>query len=56
MRCRTPQDFAAVQSEFLRDNLESFLQCARRIAEKSMQMADEATKRTAEAVESARVA
>jgi hypothetical protein len=56
MRCRTPQDFAAVQSEFLRDNLESFLQCARRIAEKSIQMADEATKRTAEAVESARVA
>lgn len=26
--CRTPQDLAAVQSEFLRDNLESFLQCA----------------------------
>jgi hypothetical protein len=49
--CRTPQDLAAVQSEFLRDNLESFLQCALRIAETSMQMADEATKRTAEAVE-----
>ena len=56
MRCRTPQDFAAVQSEFLRDTLESFLQCARRIAEKSMQMADEATKRAAEAVERARAA
>ncbi|MGZ9089207.1 MAG: phasin family protein [Rhodoplanes sp.] len=40
MRCRTPQDFAAVQSEFLRDNLESFLQCARRIAEKSKINAD----------------
>ena len=26
LRCRTPQDLAAVQSEFLRDNLESFLQ------------------------------
>ena len=56
LRCRTPQDLAAVQSEFLRDNLDSFLQCARRIAEKSMQMADEATKRTAEAVERARAA
>jgi hypothetical protein len=40
----------------LRDNLESFLQCARRIAEKSMQMAEEATKRTAEAVEQVRAA
>ena len=56
LRCRTPQDLAAVQSEFLRDNLESFLQCARRIAEASMQMADEATKRTAEAAEHAQAA
>ena len=56
LRCRTPQDFTAVQSELLRDNLESFLQCARRIAEKSMQMAEEATKRTAEAVEHAHAA
>lgn len=56
MRCRTPHDFAAVQSELVRDNLESLLQCARRIAEKSMQMAEEATKRTAQAVEQARAA
>jgi hypothetical protein len=56
LRCRTPQDLAAVQSEFLRDNLESFLQCARRIAEASMQMADEATKRTAESGERAQAA
>jgi len=56
LRCRTPQDLAAVQSEFLRDNLESFLQCTRRIAEKSMQMAEEATKRTADAVDRARAA
>ena len=46
----------AVQSEFLRDNLESFLQCARRIAETSIQMADEATKRTVEAIERSRAA
>ena len=56
LRCRSPQDVAAVQSEFLRDNLESFLQCARRIAEISIQVADEATKRTAEAVEAAQAA
>ena len=54
--CRTPQDMTAVQSEFLRDNLESFLQCARRIAETSIQMADEATKRTVEAIERSRAA
>ena len=56
LRCRTPQDITAVQSEILRDNLESFLQCARRIAETSIQVADEATKRTAEAVEAAQAA
>ena len=56
LRCRTPQDLAAVQSEFLRDNFESFLQCARRIAETSIQVADQATKRTAEAVEAAQAA
>jgi hypothetical protein len=56
LRCRTPHDFTAVQSEMLRDNLESFLRCARRIAEKSMQMAEEASKRTAEAMEQARAA
>ena len=54
--CRTPQDMTAVQSEFLRDNLESFLQCARRIAETSIQMADKATKRTVEAIERSRAA
>ena len=56
VRCCTPQELAAVQSEFLRDNLESFLQCARRIAETSIRAADEATKRAAEAVEAAQAA
>jgi hypothetical protein len=56
MRCRNPQDFAAIQSELLRDNIESFLHTARRIAEKSMQAADEASKRTAEMVERVRAA
>jgi hypothetical protein len=56
LRCRTPQDITAVQSDILRDSLESFLQFARRIAEKSMHMADEANKRTAEAAQGAQAA
>lgn len=50
LRCRSPQELTALQSEFLRDNLESFLQCARRIAQKAMQTSDETTQ-PAEAVE-----
>ena len=56
LHCRTPQEVVAFQTEFLRDNLESFLQCARWIAEKYIQVADEATKRTADAVERAQAA
>jgi hypothetical protein len=56
LRCRTPQDFAALQSELLRDNLESFLQCARRVAEKSVHVADESTRKVAEKVEHMRAA
>ena len=56
LRCRTPQDFAALQSELLRDNLESFLQCARRVAEKSVHVADKSTRKVAENVEHMRAA
>ena len=56
LRCRTPQDITAVQSEILRDNLERFLQCARRIAKITMQAPDAANKRAAEAVEAAQAA
>ena len=56
LHCRTPQDVAAFQTELLRDNLENFLKCARWIAEKYIQVADEATKRTADAVERAQAA
>ena len=56
LRCRTPQEIAAVQSEIVRDNLGSFLQCARRIAKITMQVPDEANKRVAEAVEGAQAA
>lgn len=56
LHCRTPQDFAAVHSELWRDNLESFLQYARRIAETSMQATDAAARRMSAAVEQARAA
>jgi hypothetical protein len=56
LRCRTPQDITAVQSEIVRDNLESFLQFARRIAKISTQVPDEANKRAAETLERAQAA
>ena len=49
LRCRTPQEMLAAQSDFMRDNLEDFVQSTRRIAEISMQMADEATRRMSDA-------
>jgi phasin family protein len=53
-RCRTPQDFAAVQSELVRDNLEGFVQSARRTAEISARMADNAMRKLAESADRAR--
>jgi hypothetical protein len=44
-QCRTPQDFAALQSELLRDNMETFLGYARKAGEHSASVADEAKKR-----------
>lgn len=41
LRCRTPQDLTALQSESLRANLESFFRCARLIAETSRHEATE---------------
>jgi phasin family protein len=43
MRSRTPQELAAIQTEAVRDNLESMLQSTRRIAELSQQTANEAS-------------
>ena len=45
---RTPQEFIAAQSDLLRDNLEDFVHSARRIAEISVQMADEAARKMSE--------
>ena len=43
-QCRTLPDFAAVQSDLARDNLNQIIDLTRRIAEQSMQVADEAAK------------
>jgi hypothetical protein len=50
MRCRTPQELAGVQSDFVRDNLEDLLQTSRRMAEISVRMADREVRNVTEAV------
>jgi hypothetical protein len=45
LQCRTPQDFIALQSELLRDNIETFLGYARKAGEHSARVAAEAKKR-----------
>jgi len=45
LQCRTPQDFAALQGELLRDNMETVLGCARKAREHSTRLADEAERR-----------
>ena len=47
--CRTPQELLAAQSDLLRDNLENFVQSTRRMAEISMQTADEAVRKMTDA-------
>ena len=42
--CRTPQDFAAVQSDMVRETVETALESSRRIADMSLKMADDAGK------------
>jgi hypothetical protein len=41
-RCRTPQDFAAIQTDLLRETLERALQSSRRIADVSVRAVDDA--------------
>ena len=46
---RTPQEMMAAHSDLVRDNLEDFVQSTRRVAEISIQMADEAVRRMSDA-------
>ena len=43
-QCRTLPDLAAAQSDLVRDNLQQLIDVTRRVAERSMQVADEAGK------------
>ncbi|WP_114945577.1 phasin family protein [Microvirga calopogonii] len=43
-RCRSMNDFVAVQGSLIRDNLEQTMENSRRMAELTMQLADEATR------------
>jgi phasin family protein len=45
MRSRSPQDIVALQSEILRDNLETFLGFARKAGEHSSRLVEEAQRR-----------
>jgi hypothetical protein len=46
VRCRSVQEVFAVQSDLMRDTLEQAITTSRRIAQMSMRVADEATRRT----------
>jgi phasin family protein len=48
-RSRNPQELAAIQTEALRDHLESLVQSTQRIAQLSQQTADEASRKLSEA-------
>jgi hypothetical protein len=50
-RCRTPQDVAAVQSDLMRDVVGNVLESSRRVADMSLKLADDATKRIARDME-----
>jgi hypothetical protein len=54
MRCRTPQDLVAAQSDVLRDHLEGVIKGAHRIAEISLRTTDEASRKVTENVERVR--
>jgi hypothetical protein len=53
LRARTPQDFAAIQAEMMRDSIEGFLHSFRRVAEVSARLTEDAVKRMAESAERA---
>ena len=52
--CRTPQDFAAVQSDMVRETVEIALESSRRIADMSLKMADDAGKQIKQSMEEIR--
>jgi len=51
---QTPQDFAAIQTDMMRETVETALESSRRIADMSRQMADEAGKQMKQSMEEIR--
>ena len=49
--CRTPQEFAAAQGDFLREMMAGAFESSRRMAEMSMKMAEDAAKRVSQNLE-----
>lgn len=49
--CRTPQDFAAAQSDIVRETVEIALESSRRIADMALKMADETEKQIKQTME-----
>jgi len=47
-RCRTPQDVAAVQSEFMRESVESAMESSQRIADMSLKVTNDTTRSMAQ--------
>ena len=54
LRCRTPQDIAAVQSDLVREAVGRVLQSSRRMADMSLKLADDAAKHMSQNVERTR--
>jgi phasin family protein len=52
--CRTPQDFAAVQSDMMRETVETVLESSRRVADMSLKVADDAGKQINQTMEDVR--
>ena len=48
MRCQNPQEFAAAQSDLVRENVNGFIDYARRVGEHYVWMANEADKKVDE--------
>jgi hypothetical protein len=48
-RCRTPHEFAAVQSDLIRETMTGALESGRRVADMSLKVADDAGKRISQA-------
>jgi phasin family protein len=50
-RCRTPQDFAALQTDLVRDSMASFFESSRRMADMSVKTAEDTTKQITRTLE-----